>query len=219
MATVEQTASSRRDRGPDTALGPLPGLETGGSQIAANPEVDPTSGVLPGATANPWVAVALKACAGFVLLGALATVGMVSAARGSSSTVPGSRAPSEVAAWIAPAHAKEREPGGQSARRREAPPVGADAGAGDGGSRGITPDGKIVLNVANAQELRRLPGVGVRRADAIIELRTRLKRFRRVSELLRVRGIGVRAIRKIAPLVVLDPPPRANERELDGGAG
>jgi competence protein ComEA len=219
MATVEQTASSRRDRGPDTALGPLQDLGRGGNDAAPTLEVDPASGSVPRAPANPWVAVALRAGAGFVLLSALATVGMVSAARGSSSTLQGSKASTESAAWIAPAHALEREPSGQGPSKREGHSVDADAAADDGGSRGITSDGKVVLNVADAEELRRLPGVGVRRADAIIQLRKRLKRFRRVSDLLRVRGIGVRALRKIQPRVVLDPPPSRDARELDGGAG
>ncbi len=73
-------------------------------------------------------------------------------------------------------------------------------------SEGVTADGKIVLNLASAEELTRLPGVGMKRAQSIVKLRTRLKRFRRVSDLLRVRGIGVRSLRRLKPLVVLDPP-------------
>lgn len=71
---------------------------------------------------------------------------------------------------------------------------------------GLTNDGKVILNVAGAEVLTRLPGVGVRRADAIIQLRKRLKRFRRTSDLLRVRGIGVRTLKRMLPHLVLDPP-------------
>ena len=71
---------------------------------------------------------------------------------------------------------------------------------------GVTSDGKVILNVANAEVLTQLPGVGARRAEAIIELRARLKRFRKASDLLRVRGIGVRSLKRMLPHLVLDPP-------------
>jgi competence protein ComEA len=71
---------------------------------------------------------------------------------------------------------------------------------------GLTEDGKVILNVAGAEALTRLPGVGARRAEAIVKLRQRLKRFRRPSDLLRVRGIGVRSLKRMLPHLVLDPP-------------
>ena len=73
-------------------------------------------------------------------------------------------------------------------------------------SPGLTEDGKVILNRASADDFTRLPGVGRKRAEAIIKLRTRLKRFRRVTDLLRVRGIGVRSLKRIRPMVVVDPP-------------
>jgi competence protein ComEA len=77
----------------------------------------------------------------------------------------------------------------------------------------VTPDGKVILNTATVSDLDRLPGVGKRRAEQIIALRARLKRFRRVTDLLRVKGIGVRGLRRLKPHVVLDPPAVS-----DGGA-
>jgi competence protein ComEA len=64
----------------------------------------------------------------------------------------------------------------------------------------------VILNAASADELTRLPGVGKRRAEAIVELRTRLKRFRRVQDLLRVKGIGPRSLKRLMPHMVLDEP-------------
>lgn len=72
--------------------------------------------------------------------------------------------------------------------------------------QGVTADGKIVLNRATATEFTRLPGVGQRRAEQIVALRERLGRFRRVTDLLRVKGIGPKSLRRLTPLVVLDPP-------------
>jgi len=73
-------------------------------------------------------------------------------------------------------------------------------------SAGMTEDGKVILNQASAPDLRHLPGVGQKRADAILALRTRLGRFKQVNDLLRVKGIGVRGLKKILPHVVLDAP-------------
>lgn len=102
----------------------------------------------------------------------------------------------------------------QAADRNEPRNASADAGtASADGGQGLTADGKVILNLASADELRRLPGVGKRRAERILALRERLKRFRRVTDLLRIRGLGVKAVRRIEPHVVLDPP-----RESDAGA-
>ncbi len=71
---------------------------------------------------------------------------------------------------------------------------------------GILPDGRVVLNLATSAELTTLPGVGPKRAEAILALRTRLKGFRKLSDLLRVKGIGVKSLRKLEPKLVLDVP-------------
>jgi competence protein ComEA len=70
----------------------------------------------------------------------------------------------------------------------------------------VLPDGRIVLNSATPKELTTLPGIGQKRAEAIIALRTRLKGFRKLSDLLRVKGIGVKSLKKLEPKVVLDVP-------------
>jgi competence protein ComEA len=71
---------------------------------------------------------------------------------------------------------------------------------------GITSDGKVILNTASAEELTKLPGVGPKRAQSIVSLRQRLKRFKSLNDLLRVRGIGVRSLKKMLPHLVLDAP-------------
>jgi competence protein ComEA len=81
----------------------------------------------------------------------------------------------------------------------EAPPSGA-------GPSGITPEGKVVLNVASADELTQLPGVGMKRAQAIVALRAKLKRFKHPTDLLRVKGIGPRGLQRMLPHLVLDAP-------------
>jgi competence protein ComEA len=78
-----------------------------------------------------------------------------------------------------------------------------DAGAGTG-SNGVAPDGKVILNLANEEDLRRLPGIGRGRAQAILALRGRMKKFTRVEDLLKVKGIGRRGLARIRPLVRVD---------------
>jgi competence protein ComEA len=71
----------------------------------------------------------------------------------------------------------------------------------------------VYLNYASADELRRLPGCGPKRADAILAMRQRMGKFQRVEDLLRIKGIGRAAVRKWRPLVRLDapaPPPPAS---------
>lgn len=71
---------------------------------------------------------------------------------------------------------------------------------------GRLPDGRVILNAASASDLTTLPGIGQKRAEAILALRTKLKGFRKLSDLLRVKGIGVKSLRKLEPKLVLDPP-------------
>lgn len=80
---------------------------------------------------------------------------------------------------------------------------------------------KVVLNTATAAELCTLPGVGPKRAEQILALRDKLGgRFRRIEDLRRVRGIGRKALERLKPLVVLDPPepPPEAEPPADGGS-
>jgi competence protein ComEA len=78
------------------------------------------------------------------------------------------------------------------------------------GAAGRSVEGKaeppVFLNQASASELQRLPGVGPKRAEAILQLRLRLGRFRRPSDLLRIKGIGPRTLQRMLPQLVLDAP-------------
>jgi competence ComEA-like helix-hairpin-helix protein len=62
---------------------------------------------------------------------------------------------------------------------------------------------RIDINTANEDELCKLPGIGPKKAAAIIALRQK-KPFTRVTQLLQVKGIGKKTLEKIRPLVV-DP--------------
>lgn len=161
--------------------------------------------------ASAWTPLAAKVAAGLGGFLALAFVGSGAAADllpGRAGTYLGpptisSAAPS---ASAHPAASATSVPGQT--------PVTADAGApeADAGSApspptsAITPDGKVILNLATEDDLRKLPGVGPKKAQAIIALRTKLKKFTRPEDLLRVKGIGRKKLAKLRPRLLIDPP-------------
>lgn len=65
-------------------------------------------------------------------------------------------------------------------------------------------NGVLNLNTASEEELMRLPGVGPSKAKAILELRAQLKGFKKVEDLMRVKGIGRKTFRKLLPMLKLD---------------
>lgn len=79
-----------------------------------------------------------------------------------------------------------------------------------------SPSDPVDVNAADEGDLRRLPGVGPKRAEAIVALRRKLGRFRKVEDLLRVKGVGRATLRRWRPLVRLEgPAPNGTE---DAGA-
>ncbi|WP_437712010.1 helix-hairpin-helix domain-containing protein [Sorangium sp. So ce448] len=98
------------------------------------------------------------------------------------------------------------EPGADAGAAAVEPPPPSDGGTGAAAGGGVTADGKVVLNLATEADLRRLPGVGPAKAAAILALRAKLKRFRKVDDLLRVKGLGRRSLKRLRPLVLVDPP-------------
>jgi competence protein ComEA len=82
-----------------------------------------------------------------------------------------------------------------------------------------TPDDPVYLNQATLADLHRLPGVGPKRAEAILALRTKLGHFHQIEDLLKVKGIGRSSLRKLRPLVRLDPPPSVPTDAPDAAKG
>jgi competence protein ComEA len=162
--------------------------------------------------ASAWTPLAAKVAAGLGGFLALAFVGSGAAAdllpgrvgtylgppTNSSAAPSASASPAPVAsASIAP---------GQTAAAPDAGAPETDAAAPSPTTSAITADGKVILNLATEDDLRKLPGIGPKKAQAIIALRTKLKKFSRPEDLLRVKGIGRKKLAKLRPRLLIDPP-------------
>jgi competence protein ComEA len=69
-------------------------------------------------------------------------------------------------------------------------------------------DGVVNLNTAPAELLSLLPGVGPAKASAIVVYRTR-RPFRTVDELVRIKGIGRKMVRRLRPHLAVAGPTTA----------
>ncbi|MEW6319885.1 MAG: helix-hairpin-helix domain-containing protein [Acidobacteriota bacterium] len=64
----------------------------------------------------------------------------------------------------------------------------------------------INLNTATVVELESLPGIGRRTAERIVEYRQKAGGFKKVEELMNVRGIGEKSFLRLRSLVTVAPP-------------
>lgn len=63
--------------------------------------------------------------------------------------------------------------------------------------------GPVNINTATVAELEALPGIGVRTAELIVEHRKKIGTFKKIEELMNVKGIGEKSFLKIKPLVTV----------------
>jgi competence protein ComEA len=82
------------------------------------------------------------------------------------------------------------------------PDVAAVGPSGGEGTEGTAP-AQVDLNTATADQLEALPGIGPATAAAILTHRQRSGPFRRVEDLLEVRGIGLAKLEALRDLVVI----------------
>ena len=63
----------------------------------------------------------------------------------------------------------------------------------------------INLNTATLEQLETLPGIGRKTAERILEYRTKTGSFKRIEDLMNVKGIGEKSFLKLKPLVAVPP--------------
>ena len=66
------------------------------------------------------------------------------------------------------------------------------------------------LNSATLEQLETLPGIGRKVAERILEYRTKSGGFKKVEELMNVKGIGEKSFLKIKPLIAVAKPDKAS---------
>ncbi len=65
----------------------------------------------------------------------------------------------------------------------------------------------VNLNTASAAQLEELPGIGRATAERILEYRQKSGGFKKIEELMNVRGIGEKSFLKLKPLIVVTAKP------------
>jgi len=70
-------------------------------------------------------------------------------------------------------------------------------------SQAVSASAPINLNTATAAQLETLPGVGKATADRIVEYREKNGGFKKVEDLMNVRGVGEKSFLKLKPLVTV----------------
>jgi competence protein ComEA len=158
----------------------------------------------PVAPASVWRPVFLRAAIGMVAILGLSAIGAVSMLAG----LDGAHASPPTSSSLAPAVQQSAFVPAQPSTvpTTVLPPAPAPAALPVSACPTQTDDGRIILNQASLEDLRRIPGVGPKRAEAILALRTKLKRFKRGADLLRVRGIGPKSLARMQAHFVVDPP-------------
>jgi competence protein ComEA len=73
----------------------------------------------------------------------------------------------------------------------------------------------VNLNTATAADLQGLPGVGAATARLIIEHREKNGGFKKIEELMNIKGIGEKSFLKLKPMVTVAP--QKAERQDDAG--
>ena len=75
------------------------------------------------------------------------------------------------------------------------------------GAQKQPPSKPVDLNAATIKELEELPGVGAVTAQRIIDMRQKSGHFRRVEDLLAIRGISQKKLDALRPYVTVSPTP------------
>jgi len=68
------------------------------------------------------------------------------------------------------------------------------------------PTAPVNLNTATTAQLESLPGIGARTAALIVEYRQKNGSFKKIEDLMNVRGVGEKSFLRLKPLITVTPP-------------
>ena len=72
-----------------------------------------------------------------------------------------------------------------------------------GGAKAAATTGIVNINTASPTELEALPGVGAKTATRIVEYRQKNGPFKKIEELMNVRGVGEKNFLKLKPQITV----------------
>ena len=71
---------------------------------------------------------------------------------------------------------------------------------------GGAPVAAVNLNTASVSQLEALPGIGQKTAERIVEYRQKVGGFKKVEDVMNVRGVGEKNFLKLKPMLTLAAP-------------
>jgi competence protein ComEA len=71
------------------------------------------------------------------------------------------------------------------------------------------PTTPVNINTATQQQLETLPGLGAKVAERIIEYRQKNGNFKKVEDLMNVKGIGEKSFLKLKPMLTISQKPES----------
>ena len=83
-------------------------------------------------------------------------------------------------------------------------PLAQESGPAVAQARAASP---LNINTATAEQFEALPGVGAKTAARIVEYRQKNGAFKKVEDLMNVRGIGEKNFLRLKPLLTIGAPP------------
>ena len=84
-----------------------------------------------------------------------------------------------------------------------APPPSVAQTPHSGSAKAAATAGVVNINTASAAELEALPGVGAKTAARIVEYRQKNGPFKKIEELMNVRGVGEKNFLKLKPQITV----------------